>query len=154
MAGLTTRGCVDMASTFTACSNTVMARHAIFNDALVIETCGGQPSLGRMTTAAFGVREQMSGGFARRDRAVMTTRAGAQHFIMIDAFHRRPFGGVMASFTAITGIDVTGRFSSGIHAVMALDAIADNACMVKYSRNPRDGDVATITGKLRRDMVG
>lgn len=65
----------------------------------------------------------MVGGFAGGDAAVMTARAIAHHFVVIDLDGGAPAVRVMTGFAAVAAGDMGAAFARCASAVMAADAV-------------------------------
>ena len=63
--------------------------------------------------------------------AVMAGAAGTEYLCMVYRINRHPDIRVMAVFTNISRLNVRQVLAGGFDAVVATDAIANDACMIK-----------------------
>ena len=92
--------------------------------------------------AAGYVRRVLAGG----DDAVVAGAATPHYLCVIDATCRHPYRRTVAVFANIGRQNVRRILTSGLRAVMAADAIAEDIHMSKICRRPRCRSVAVIAG--------
>ena len=160
MTGFARIGGVNMRRALTCGHSAVMTTDtALGADGAVIKT-QYYPSLDVMTNlTGFGGRH-MQCALTRSNYTVVTTRAGAKHFVMIHrADERNPTArGGMTGVAIIRGTNVSAGFSNAHYAIMTANASANDFVMI-YRRgnhwNPRScGQMAGFTIFCCIDMDG
>lgn len=118
-------GRVDVSRILARGNGSIMASTAFPIDLQVIHGAGNNRYPGRkLRLGVAGLANiaaiDMVGTLARCGCTVMTTAAGADHLIVIDAIrgHRFPGINAMTGFTQITGINVGGSLASGSSTIM------------------------------------
>ncbi len=129
----------------------VVAAETIAGDVDVIEVCR-HPACRGVAVVAVGATGDMRGVLAGCGEAVVTGAAGTQYLRVIDSIGWCPDVAVMAVFADVAGLDVCDVLTRSLHAVVAADAIADDADVVKSRRAPGIRCVAVITGIAAVDM--
>ena len=84
-----------------------------------------------MTVIAIGATCNVCRVFACRYYAVMAGAAGSEYLCMVYRVNGHPDIRVMAVFTNISRLNVRQVFAGGLNAVVATDAIANDACMIE-----------------------
>jgi len=111
----------------------VMAADAVTNNIQVIEGCRS-PSNGGVTVVAGVATGDVRRVFADRNNAVVTRAARANHLRMVNGKYRREDVCVVAVFTDICCLNMRLILADGVHAVMAVDAGADDVDMIEVRR--------------------
>ena len=84
-----------------------------------------------MTVIAIGATGNVCRVLAGRNCAVMAGAAGTEYLCMIYRVNRHPDIRVMAVFTNISRLNVRQVLAGGFDAVVATDAIANDASMIE-----------------------
>lgn len=96
--------------------------------------------------------------FARGGGSIVTVHASTNYLRMINrcGCYRCPCRGkcLMAGVADVTGIDVCVDFTAGIGAVVAIDAIINEACMVYHRWQPGSYGVAGVAFCRCVNMIG
>ena len=84
-----------------------------------------------MTVIAIGATGNVCRVLACGYYAVMAGAAGTEYLCMVYRVNRHPDIRVMAIFTNISRLNVREVLAGGFDAVVATDAIANDACMIE-----------------------
>ena len=84
-----------------------------------------------MTVIAIGAAGNVCRVLAGGYYAVMAGAAATEHLRMVYRVNRHPDIRVMAVFTNISRLNVREVLAGGFDAVVATDAVANNACMIE-----------------------
>lgn len=115
--------------------DTVVAAHAVADDVEVVEI-GGQPPNRRVAVIAICAAADVSCMFASRRHAVMAGTASTQDLRVIDRGDWNERNRAVTVFADICCLHVCWAFASCGNAVMATDAVPENAGVVKIRREP------------------
>lgn len=111
-----------------------MTAGTVAADATVVEN-RTRPIIGRVaivtTVAAGDVRRRL----AERDAAIVATRAGSHHSIMVNPRHG-PAAGRVTVLAGRDGLDMAGRLSGRRGAIVTADAIATDTAVIEIRRSP------------------
>jgi len=124
---------LDMIRRLAGGAHTVMAAKAVADNIYMIEGCRS-PSNGRVTIIAGVAAGDVRWVFTGRGNAVMTRTACADHLRMVNGKYGRKHIGVVAVFADIAGLDMIRRLAGSVHAVMAVDAVADDIYVIEVRR--------------------
>ena len=128
-------GGLDMRRVLPGCGRAIVAAEAVSGDVCVIEV-GGHPA-SRGVAIVTGVSAgDMRRVLANRDGTVVTAGAGANDLGVINHIRRYEEGRVVAVLAGVGRQYMGNRFARCIHTVMAANAVARDARMVKESRHP------------------
>ena len=122
--------CLDVRRSLTDGICAVVATNTVIHDVDVVEV-GGQPRDCRVAVIAVIAARDMRRVFAGRNCAVMTGAAGTNDLGVVDEVRRYPDVRGMAVFAHIGRLDVRQVLARSVGAVVATDAIANDACMIK-----------------------
>ena len=84
-----------------------------------------------MTVIAIGATGNVCRVLACGNYAVVTGAAATEYLCMVYGVDRHPDIRVMAVFTNISRLNVREIFAGGFDAVVATDAIANDACVIE-----------------------
>ena len=84
-----------------------------------------------MTVIAIGAAGNVCRVLAGGYYAVMAGAAATEHLRMVYGINRHPDIRVMAVFANISRLNVREVLAGGFDAVVATDAVANNACMIE-----------------------
>lgn len=135
--------CLDMRRILPSRFDPVMTVDAVANYVHVIEV-RGQPAGGGMAVVAGIATRNVVGGLSGSSKAIVAGAACAGHLCMVDRVDRREIIGVMAVLADVRGCYVRGVLASGISAVMAAAATADDIGVVEVGWYPPGRRVAVI----------
>lgn len=111
-----------------------MTAGTVAADATVVEN-RTRPIIGRVAivtaVAAGDVRRRL----AARDAAIVATRAGSHHSIMVNPRHG-PATGRMTVLAGCDGLDVAGRLPGRRGAIVTAGAISADAAVIEVRRGP------------------
>lgn len=129
-----------------------MAADAVASDVEVVKV-GRDPRRGRVAVIAIIAAADVVRIFANSCNAVMTGSARAEHLRVIDGQNRNEHAAVMAVLAHVARLDVRGTLTRCVYAVMAADAIVNDAAMIEDRRLPRDRRMAIVTLVAGRNVV-
>lgn len=107
-----------------------------------------------MTNIASARRLHVIRRFAGRRCAVMTACARTHHLRVIDARNGIPCRGVVAGLARIGARDMRRVFRRRRGAVVAADAITDDAGVIETGKRPQTGGVAHLAIIIRQNVCG
>lgn len=135
-----------------------MAAAATAQNLVVIHLQDGFPSGRAMASVAHVGAGNMSRRFTDRQRrhgtaAAMATDTRSDDLTVINGDHRNPRTGAVARLANVGGAVVIGRFAHGRGAVVATQAIAENARVIEPRGRPRRGVVAYLARLIGRNVI-
>jgi hypothetical protein len=143
VAGLAKITGLDMRQILADSGSTVVATDTIAGDVDVVKI-GGHPAVRGVTVVASVTAGDMCRVFTGRDRTVVAGITGADDLGVIDHVRRYKLRRVMAVFAGVRRLNVCDWFSWGIHTVVAANAVAGNAGVIKNRRYPAIGLVTIL----------
>jgi len=125
--------CRNMRGILASCADAVVAVNAVADDIGMIEV-GWNPGDGRVAIVAIVTAGDMVNVLSRRHVAVMTGAAGAQHLRVVNQVRRYPQIAIVAVLANVGRLNVSLALASGLNAVVAADAVAENIGMIEIGR--------------------
>jgi len=92
--------------------------------------------------------------FAGRCDAVMAGAAGAQHLCVVDRDRRLERDCAMAVLAYVCRLHMSRALARGVGAIVATNAVSDDARMIEYSWEPGSRAMAVVALVAGRDMSG
>jgi len=92
------------------------------------------------------------GVLSRCRDAIVTRSAGAEHLGVVNRNSGLECGRAMAVLANVGGLHMRRTLARRGRAVVAADAVADDAGVIEYGRQPGRHGVAVVTLVIRRDM--
>ena len=97
-----------------------------------------------MTIVAIVAAGDVRRVFAGRRDAVMAGAAGAYYLGVVDGDDGLKRNGAVAVLADVTCLHVSRTLTGGSDAIVATDAVADDACVIEHGREPCSGAVAIV----------
>lgn len=144
--------CQGMQRTFAGCISPVMAARTIGHDVGMVEV-GRHPGNCRMAVITDIPCSNVTRMLALSSCTVMAVAAAAYYLGMVDKRNRFPAGRAVTIFANIRGLNVHWALARRIHAVVATNAIANNAAVIEHSRNPGSRVMAIVALIARGHVI-
>ncbi len=113
---------------------------------------GGSPGVRVVAQAAILCGIEMTRILARRRRAVVTGRTGAENLIVIDRRDRFPYIGIVTILANVGRQHVQWTLAGGVGTVVTANTIVDDIHVIEIRRHPGDARVAVVAVVAARNM--
>lgn len=142
---------LDVRGAFAGSRNTVVATETVSSDANVIEI-RRQPAGRRMTVVAVVATCNVGRILSGCGYAIVAGAARAQNLGMVNRIGGHKYIRVVTIFANIGGLYMCQSLAHGSNAVMAAEAVANNADVIEVCRPPRNRGVAVVAGIATSNM--